>query len=219
MPTTGETGKAPPRKANGKDAILDAAEDMFSRHGYHGVALRDISKLAGVELGLVSYHFKTKDELFRQVVERRVLDMKQFELERLTKAQATGDGRPARVEDLLAAYVGARFDMMFAKGEKWSRYSRLAHHFLALEDRGRLIGAYRQVSLAICDAYVAALCRSLPSADPAQVRKIFDLLRLTVSGIAGDTENLIIHAPTKANRDRAQTQIVTAYAAGLRGLP
>jgi AcrR family transcriptional regulator len=206
------------RKANGKDAILDAAEDMFSRHGYHGVSLRDISKLAGVELCLVSYHFKTKDELFRQVVERRAEDMKLFELARLDKALATKDGRLPRVEDLLTSYVRARFDMMFAKGEEWARYSRLSHHFLALEDRGRLIGLYRQASLASCDAYVEALCSCLASADPHRVRAIFDMLRVTVSAIAADTENLLIHAPTKANRDAALARIVAAYSAGLRDL-
>ena len=54
-----------------RQALLDAAESAFAAHGFHGVPLRLVADLAGQKLGTLSYHFKTKDDLFRAVVARR----------------------------------------------------------------------------------------------------------------------------------------------------
>ncbi|MGH8309797.1 MAG: TetR family transcriptional regulator, partial [Steroidobacteraceae bacterium] len=39
------------------DRILDAAEQLFARRGFHGVSVRDITSEAGVDVALVNYHF------------------------------------------------------------------------------------------------------------------------------------------------------------------
>lgn len=44
--------------------ILEAALDLFSRQGYRGTSIRDISTAAGVSTGSVYHHFKDKEELF-----------------------------------------------------------------------------------------------------------------------------------------------------------
>ena len=44
--------------------ILEAALDLFSRQGYRGTSIRDISKAAGVSTGSVYHHFNDKEELF-----------------------------------------------------------------------------------------------------------------------------------------------------------
>ncbi|MCZ7596823.1 MAG: TetR/AcrR family transcriptional regulator [Gammaproteobacteria bacterium] len=40
--------------------ILDAAEELMAQRGYRGVSLRQIARAAGVNLGSVTYHFRTK---------------------------------------------------------------------------------------------------------------------------------------------------------------
>ncbi len=53
-----------------RDAILDAAERLFSQHGYERVSLADIAELAGVSRGLPSYFFADKRGLYKTVMER-----------------------------------------------------------------------------------------------------------------------------------------------------
>jgi AcrR family transcriptional regulator len=61
--------KAPVR--NGRERILDAAEQLFAQRGFYGVPLRDITQAAGVDVALVGYHFSGKRELFAAVFEPR----------------------------------------------------------------------------------------------------------------------------------------------------
>lgn len=44
--------------------IISAAAAAFRRHGFAGVGVRDVMKLAGLTPGSFYFHFKDKDELF-----------------------------------------------------------------------------------------------------------------------------------------------------------
>ncbi|KPK16648.1 MAG: hypothetical protein AMJ62_04695 [Myxococcales bacterium SG8_38] len=50
--------------------ILDAAEQEFAEHGFHGTRMVAIAKRAGVTHGLLHYYFDSKDRLYEQVVGR-----------------------------------------------------------------------------------------------------------------------------------------------------
>ncbi|MCB9681241.1 MAG: TetR/AcrR family transcriptional regulator [Alphaproteobacteria bacterium] len=51
-----------------REAILDAALKRFSRKGYRGTRVADVAADAGYSEALVYFHFKSKSELFREVV-------------------------------------------------------------------------------------------------------------------------------------------------------
>lgn len=53
-----------------RDRILTAAEALFSERGFAGASTRDIAAAAGVNQGLIAYHFGGKDPLFQEVVGR-----------------------------------------------------------------------------------------------------------------------------------------------------
>ena len=50
-----------------QERILDVAERHFAHRGYYGASLRSITTEAGVQLALVHYHFKSKEQLYRAV--------------------------------------------------------------------------------------------------------------------------------------------------------
>jgi TetR/AcrR family transcriptional regulator, repressor for neighboring sulfatase len=52
------------------DAVLDAAEQLFTASGPFEVSLRAIAQAAGVNYGLVHRHFGTKDALFERLLQR-----------------------------------------------------------------------------------------------------------------------------------------------------
>ena len=61
--TNGRTGRRP-GPVSTKDAILDAARDQFTQHGYKGATLRAIAGQAGVDPGLIRHFFGDKEGLF-----------------------------------------------------------------------------------------------------------------------------------------------------------
>jgi len=58
---------------NQKETILLTAFKMFAENGYDGVSLNSIIKETGLTKGGVYYHFNSKDELFKEVVETFIL--------------------------------------------------------------------------------------------------------------------------------------------------
>lgn len=48
-----------------RDRILDAATTLFATHGYEGTSIRHIEQKAGVNRGLVTYHFGNKDSVWK----------------------------------------------------------------------------------------------------------------------------------------------------------
>ncbi|OWY59103.1 hypothetical protein B7486_76360, partial [cyanobacterium TDX16] len=66
------SGRAPYRKADEvKEAVLDAATELFASHTPDAVSLRQIAEQAGVQHSLIIRHFGTKDEVVRQVLIRQ----------------------------------------------------------------------------------------------------------------------------------------------------
>jgi TetR/AcrR family transcriptional regulator len=59
------------RLALGRDQILDAAEQVFARNGYHDSSLREIAELAEYSVGAVYGFFASKEELYRAIFLRR----------------------------------------------------------------------------------------------------------------------------------------------------
>ncbi|MCP4136394.1 MAG: TetR/AcrR family transcriptional regulator [bacterium] len=59
---------------NQKDTILLTAFKMFAENGYDGVSLNSIIKETGLTKGGVYYHFSSKEELFKEVVEIFILN-------------------------------------------------------------------------------------------------------------------------------------------------
>lgn len=52
-----------------RQQILDAARELFGRHGYDGASMRAIAAAARVDVALVSYHFGSKSDLFAATLE------------------------------------------------------------------------------------------------------------------------------------------------------
>src|SRR5918992_512184 len=77
MPRT--TTKAPSRREErrllqqdvSRTQLLDAAEEVFGRKGFHETTLKEVAELAEFSVGSVYSFFESKDDLFRQIFVRR----------------------------------------------------------------------------------------------------------------------------------------------------
>ncbi|MEQ8695782.1 MAG: TetR/AcrR family transcriptional regulator [Bauldia litoralis] len=62
---------------NGKTTrnnIVDAADDLFYRHGYEHTSFADIAAVVQISRGNFYYHFKTKDEILDAVIGVRLAE-------------------------------------------------------------------------------------------------------------------------------------------------
>ena len=62
------------RRALSRDQILDVAEQVFARKGYHEASLREIAELAEYSVGAVYGFFTGKEELYQAIFLRRRAD-------------------------------------------------------------------------------------------------------------------------------------------------
>src|SRR5207245_6151268 len=58
------------RRQHTRDTLLDAAEQVFARRGFHGASLDEIAETAGFTRGAIYKHFTDKEELFLEVWDR-----------------------------------------------------------------------------------------------------------------------------------------------------
>ncbi|NOQ41505.1 MAG: TetR family transcriptional regulator, partial [Desulfuromusa sp.] len=61
-----------------KTRILNSAEQLFAREGFHSTSLRTLTSRAEANLASVNYHFGSKDALLQAVIERRLLPLNQI---------------------------------------------------------------------------------------------------------------------------------------------
>ncbi|WP_020677418.1 TetR/AcrR family transcriptional regulator [Geopsychrobacter electrodiphilus] len=90
-----------------KTRLLDAAESLFSNHGFAGTSMRTITTMANANLAAANYHFGHKEDLLRAVLERRLLPLNQIRNQRIDKviADAAAANRRPGAEDLLRAFI------------------------------------------------------------------------------------------------------------------
>ncbi len=62
------TTNSQPRSAETRGLIIDAALQAFATHGYAGASTRAIAAAAGVNQGLIAYHFGGKEALWKAAV-------------------------------------------------------------------------------------------------------------------------------------------------------
>jgi AcrR family transcriptional regulator len=53
--------------------ILHAAESLFAAQGYEGTSTRDIARVSGANIAMISYYFGSKEALFQALIERRLV--------------------------------------------------------------------------------------------------------------------------------------------------
>ncbi len=59
-----------------RDKIVSVATRLFSRFGFHKTSMDEIAKIARKAKGSLYYHFASKEDLFREVVSKEVINLK-----------------------------------------------------------------------------------------------------------------------------------------------
>lgn len=121
-------GRPPKDRSSGagetRDAILDAAEGLFSKHGFYGVTIREVAREAGVDTALIHYYFSAKKGLFDAVFLRRAEIWNNERVEAVNR-YALEAGDAMTLEGLFEAFLRPPFDWSLKGGPGWKHYAAL----------------------------------------------------------------------------------------------
>jgi AcrR family transcriptional regulator len=112
------------QRAETMEQILDEAELLFSRHGLHGVTLKDVATRVGVHHTLLNYYFEDKKKLFDAVFARRAVVTSTKRMEALDDYDRATGGKPT-IEGALHAFLDTDLDLYIHGGEGWKNYGAL----------------------------------------------------------------------------------------------
>lgn len=91
------------KRGESREALLQAALEVFSRRGFKGATVRDIARVARVNHGTIRYHFGSKDKLWRAAV-TYLFERQTAELD-LTTLAHQGLDDAAFLREAVARYV------------------------------------------------------------------------------------------------------------------
>ncbi len=148
------------RNPNMREAILSAAELLFSTHGFNAVSIRDIALEAGANPGSITYHFKSKDGLLLEIYKRHCGPMNKRRIELLVAARRVRDVQD-RLEAIVRAYVQPAFSSSSDLAGGGARFTRLRAVMSAEGNAvvGRIIA---EIFDDTTNAFIEAIEESLP---------------------------------------------------------
>ncbi len=147
-------------KALFRNAILDAAEHVFAREGFHGARIQDIADHARIAVGTVYNHFEQKEDVLHALLEDRLGQMLENLAPRPTDPEPFDQKLTSCIERTLR-FVGQHRDFhqialdcgIFAKGtaatssmlgdKPVTHFERFRGTMLALVNEGISCGALR----------------------------------------------------------------------------
>ena len=166
----GSKAKRPPRtkaeqRAETLEQILDAAEFLFSKHGLHGVTLRDVALRVGVHTTLMHYYFDDKRTLFEAVFARRAGVTSGRRMEALERYEAEAGENPT-VEGALHAFLDTDLDLYIQGGEPWMNYAAFCARVSNTHEGAELMDLYFDP---VVLKLVSILKRALPDTPEADI--------------------------------------------------
>jgi len=117
--------------ATSRELLLDVAETLFAEHGSQGVSVRAINAAAGFGPAAVNYHFGSKDDLLRAVVQRRFRDVTARQVELLTGAE---QGPRPTTPQLVGIIATPFFELLATEPTAGLRWLQLATRLAQAND-------------------------------------------------------------------------------------
>jgi AcrR family transcriptional regulator len=172
--------------------IIEAAARAFSELGFRAASTRDIAARAGTNQGLITYHFRSKKELWKAAADR-IFGLLEGSFERLTRADAADPrGRAREAIRQYVRFVATHpdlFRLMVEEGKnkearmRWLVDTHLKPLYAAFEellraynprvDRALVPHAYYALAGAASLIFaVSPECRRLTGLDPTQAATI-----------------------------------------------
>jgi AcrR family transcriptional regulator len=207
------------REKPGKHRILDAAEQLFARHGFYGVSVRDITEEAGVDVALVNYHFGSKRELFTAVFQRRAELLNPERLARLEEVRRAALPGVATLEDIVNSFTSPMLERSARGGPGWKSYFALVAQVSNSPEWGPVL--MTQHFDPLVERFIEVVREALPGCSPRDVYWGYQFLTgaLTLTfAETGRIDKLSGGLCKSSDLDSVHERLAPYVAAGFRAL-
>jgi AcrR family transcriptional regulator len=199
-----------------RERILDSAERLFARRGFHGVSIRDITGAAGVDLSLANYHFGSKQGVLEAVFLRRAEDLNR---ERLALLDAVLQQRRPTLEQIIDAFTRPLLDRSTRGSPGWKSYFGLVAEVNNSPEFGGVL--MTRFFDPVVQRFIEAIRLALPGADDRDVYWAYHFLSgaLTLTfAETGRIDKLSGGACRSSDLASVHQRLVPYCAAGFRAL-
>lgn len=178
-----------------RQRILDAAEALFTAHGFEATTMRMITATANANLAAVNYHFGSKESLVEEVFRRRLGSLTARMVARLDALERDAGGEPVRPSQIVEAFFGEALRVA-AQGDKGEQGGRIFMRLLGrtLTEPTEFVRVFlrREYAVAV-ERYKSALFRALPDVPREEIEwRLHFMLGATSHAISGaDALNLL----------------------------
>lgn len=118
-------------KTDKRNDILNAAEKLFSEHGYEGTSTRQIAKESGANMSMINYYFGSKEGVFLEIMEDRISEFKSH-LDQINEDQIPPKEKLLKVVDQYASRIFSNIS-----------FHKMMHRELSLTQRPEMFGQIR----------------------------------------------------------------------------
>ncbi|HNP66101.1 MAG TPA: TetR family transcriptional regulator [Woeseiaceae bacterium] len=202
-----------------RDRILDAAEELFAHRGFDGVSVRQIMSKAEADVSLAYYHFKSKRDLFEQVMLRRAEILNDIRLKALDVVEQHHPDDAPSVEEIIGAFVNPLVDLLAREHDEWSHYFQLIAQINNSADwGGELMTRYFDP---LVKRFLEALRKALPDCDEVDLFWSYHFLSgaLTLTfAETGRIDNLSDGVVKSSNMAQIHERMAPFLAAGFEHL-
>ena len=199
------------------ERILDAAEELFAKHGIYGVTMREIAELANVDTALLHYYFESKRGVFDAVFARRADILNSERMLEMDRYEGEAGGTVS-VEGIIATYLRPMFSLNRQGGQGWRNFCALVTH---LSSTPELAEIFAQKFDPILKRFIGLLKRALPEADEADLFWSYHLFSgslMIVNAANGSIESFSSGLCRSEDFDAVEPRLISYSAQGFRAV-
>lgn len=186
------------RSRRSYQALLDAATELFSTHGYDAVGTPEISELAGVSVGTFYRYFDDKHEVYLEIMRRTIGDAYAQTIDRLTPERFVGRAR----HETISEAVGLLFEHVLSRPQ-------LTRSFMEMSLRDGQVAELRRAFEQLSCERLATLIGAITPRDVVPDPEAFAYV-LYGSSMQCAYGLAVQLAPSSIDRDRARAAL-TAF--------
>lgn len=195
--------------ADARETILDVAERQFAVGGVAGTTVRSITAEAGANVAAVNYYFRSKEDLYLEVIGRRLGPLNEERARLLADCLTRAGAKRPPVRDVLRALAEPGIRLCFEHPHFARLLSRLRYD---LDDS--LWPAYRAAQAELTERFRGAFAAALPALPKDEVRA-------RLHYVLGAIQQVWAHCPRPAGEtpEGLLESFLAFYAAGLGAPP
>jgi len=209
-------------QADTPERILNAAEELFARQGYHCTSLRAITAAAQANLAAVNYHFGSKEALLEAVLRRRLVPLNALRAEAMNRVKAEADAAGVRPEAKAVLHAFIAPTVRFCCSEPGPRnFSALVGRAMAEPD-ATVRDVFIQLIQPLFAQLLTLLQNALPQLPPATVywRLQYSLgATIHMMRLLGNGSGFMPQWPDKPDTETLIAELVAFVAAGTESSP